>query len=71
MTGLVGCNVLVGGASSGIGQAIAIRLPQEGADVTINYPKDLRKAQETAREAVDRRHAHLRGFDIRTAWSPE
>ncbi len=37
MKGLEGKNVLVTGASSGIGQAIAIRFAQEGANVAINY----------------------------------
>jgi glucose 1-dehydrogenase len=37
MTRLLGKNVLVTGASSGIGEAIAIRFAQEGANVAINY----------------------------------
>ncbi len=37
MRGLKGKNVLVTGASSGIGQAIAIRFAQEGANVAVNY----------------------------------
>ncbi len=36
-TRLSGKNVLVTGASSGIGEAIAIRFAQEGANVAINY----------------------------------
>jgi glucose 1-dehydrogenase len=40
MLNLKGKNVLVTGASSGIGQAIAIRFAQEGANVAINYPSD-------------------------------
>lgn len=36
-TRLLGKNVLVTGASSGIGEAIAIRFAQEGANVAINY----------------------------------
>ena len=39
MLRLHGKNVLITGASSGIGQAIAIRFAQEGANVAINYPR--------------------------------
>lgn len=49
--GLAGRNVLVTGASSGIGQAIAIRLGREGANVAINYLGVEEDAQETARRA--------------------
>ena len=37
MRGLRGKNVLVTGGSSGIGQAIAIRFAEDGANVAINY----------------------------------
>ncbi|MBW4580457.1 MAG: glucose 1-dehydrogenase [Tildeniella nuda ZEHNDER 1965/U140] len=47
MQGLNGKTALVTGASSGIGQAIAIRLAQEGCNVAINYRKDLEGAQKT------------------------
>ena len=47
MQGLSGKNVLVTGGSSGIGQAIAIRLGEEGANVAINYRKGLEEAKET------------------------
>lgn len=36
MQGLKGNNVLVTGGTSGIGQAIAVRFAQEGANVAIN-----------------------------------
>ena len=48
MKGLRGKNVLVTGGSSGIGQAIAIRLGEEGANVAINYRKGAEEAQHTA-----------------------
>ena len=47
MEGLNGKRVLVTGASSGIGQAIAIRFAQEGASVAINYYSDQEEAVET------------------------
>ncbi|MEZ4666410.1 MAG: glucose 1-dehydrogenase [Anaerolineae bacterium] len=55
MKGLKGKNVLVTGGSSGIGQAIAIRLGEEGANVAINYRKGADEAQHTA-EAI---HEHI------------
>lgn len=48
MKGLRGKNVLVTGGSSGIGQAIAVRFGQEGANVAINYRSGAAAAQETA-----------------------
>jgi glucose 1-dehydrogenase len=47
MKGLKGKNVLVTGGSSGIGQAIAIRFAQEGANVAINYRKSREEAEKT------------------------
>jgi glucose 1-dehydrogenase len=44
---LEGRNVLVTGATSGIGQAIAIRFAQEGANVAINYRSQPEEAQQT------------------------
>src|ERR687898_897754 len=42
--------VLVTGASSGIGRAIALRCAQAGADVAITYRKNQEGAEATARE---------------------
>lgn len=47
MQRLQGKNVLVTGASSGIGQAIAVRFADEGANVAINYRSGAEQAQET------------------------
>jgi glucose 1-dehydrogenase len=44
---LEGKNVLVTGASSGIGQAIAVRFAQEGANVALNYRGDPQEVQQT------------------------
>jgi glucose 1-dehydrogenase len=40
-------NILITGASSGIGQAIAIRFAKEGANVAINYRNGAEQAEET------------------------
>jgi len=53
MRGVRGKNVLVTGGSSGIGQAIAVRFAEHGANVAINY---LRQPEEAA-ETEDQVHA--------------
>jgi glucose 1-dehydrogenase len=53
LPGLRGKNVLVTGGSSGIGQAIAVRFAEYGANVAINY---LRRPDE-ARDTEDQVHA--------------
>jgi glucose 1-dehydrogenase len=55
MKGLQGKNVLVTGSTSGIGQAIAVRFAQEGANVAINYRSRREEAAET--------HAQVHGDD--------
>jgi glucose 1-dehydrogenase len=47
MERLKGKNVLVTGASSGIGQAIAIRFARDGANVAINYRSGAEQADAT------------------------
>jgi glucose 1-dehydrogenase len=56
MRGLQGKNVLVTGGTSGIGQAIAVRFAEYGANVAINY---LRRAEEAA-DTEDQVHACVR-----------
>ena len=56
MKGLQGKVAVVTGGSSGIGQAIAIRLGQEGVDVAINYvgrPDGAEATRETIEHGVD------------------
>jgi glucose 1-dehydrogenase len=47
MRGLEGKNVLVTGGTSGIGQAIAVRFAEHGANVAINYLRTPDEAAET------------------------
>lgn len=47
MQGLRGKNVLVTGGSSGIGQSIAVRFAEYGANVAINYLTEPEEASET------------------------
>ncbi|HXK04641.1 MAG TPA: glucose 1-dehydrogenase [Verrucomicrobiae bacterium] len=62
---LEGKNALVTGANQGIGQAIAIRLAEEGADVAINYRKGRDGAEETrARIESLRRRAAVIQADV-------
>jgi glucose 1-dehydrogenase len=47
LRGIEGKNVLVTGGSSGIGQAIAVRFAEYGANVAINYLREPEEGQET------------------------
>lgn len=59
MPKLTGKNVLITGASSGIGEAIAIRFAQEGANVAINYHSGADRA-EAVRVKVQQAGAAVR-----------
>jgi glucose 1-dehydrogenase len=50
MRGLEGKNVLVTGGTSGIGQAIAVRFAEYGANVAINYLRAPDEAADTAQQ---------------------
>ena len=50
MPGLKGKGVLVTGGTSGIGQAIAVRFAEHGANVAINYLRQADEATETERQ---------------------
>lgn len=52
MKGLKGKNVLVTGATSGIGQAIAACFVAEGANVALNYRGDISKLDDTKKLIV-------------------
>jgi glucose 1-dehydrogenase len=52
MNRFAGKKVLVTGASTGIGRAIAIRFGVEGADVVINYGRSRDEAQETSTQVA-------------------
>src|SRR3712207_4983185 len=47
MRGLTGKNVLVTGGTSGIGQAMAVRFAEHGANVAIDSPRRPAEAAET------------------------
>lgn len=50
MPGLKGKNVLVTGGTSGIGQAMAVRFAEHGANVAINYLRQQDEAAETEQQ---------------------
>jgi glucose 1-dehydrogenase len=57
MQGLEGKTAIVTGGSSGIGQAIAIRLGREGVNVAVNYVGQLEGA-ETTKDAIEQGVEH-------------
>jgi glucose 1-dehydrogenase len=64
MNGLRGKNVLVTGATSGIGQAIAVRFAQEGANVALNYRKSPEDTQQT-QDMIDQVCSQVKGCGVK------
>lgn len=63
MKGIQGKKIIVTGASSGIGQEIAIKLAEYGADVAINYYSDEEGAEDTA-ESIEACGEKIKGHDV-------
>ncbi|NJO52162.1 MAG: SDR family NAD(P)-dependent oxidoreductase, partial [Leptolyngbyaceae cyanobacterium RM2_2_4] len=64
MKGLKGKNVLVTGATSGIGQAIAVRFAQEGANVALNYRKSPEHTEQT-QAMIDEVCSQVKGCGVK------
>jgi glucose 1-dehydrogenase len=64
LPGLRGKNVLVTGGTSGIGQAIAVRFAEYGANVAINYLRSPQEARDTE-EQVHACTARVRQMGVR------
>ncbi|MBW4556331.1 MAG: glucose 1-dehydrogenase [Trichormus sp. ATA11-4-KO1] len=59
MKGLQGKNALITGATSGIGQAIAVKLAEEGCNIAINYRKNPESGSDTEEMAVQKACADI------------
>jgi glucose 1-dehydrogenase len=66
MKGLAGKTVLITGASSGIGKAIAIRLAEEGCNIAINYRKSEKEAEETEAIALQKACDEVEGCSVKS-----
>jgi glucose 1-dehydrogenase len=66
MIGLKGKNALITGATSGIGQAIAIRLAQEGCNIAINYRKNPEAAADTEEMALQESCGNIENCGVKS-----
>ncbi|MEJ6483451.1 glucose 1-dehydrogenase [Nostoc punctiforme UO1] len=66
MIGLKRKNVLITGATSGIGQAIAIRLAQEGCNIAINYRKSPEAAVDTEEMALQKACGNIENCGVKS-----
>ncbi|MFW9260809.1 SDR family oxidoreductase [Nostoc sp. CALU 546] len=66
MIGLKGKNALITGATSGIGQAIAIRLAQEGCNIAINYRKSPEAAVDTEEMALRKACGNIENCGVKS-----
>jgi glucose 1-dehydrogenase len=64
MQRLKGRTALITGASSGIGQAVAIRFAAEGANIAINYRRDAEGAETTKNLARQARQPNCEGREF-------
>ncbi|MBC1219972.1 glucose 1-dehydrogenase, partial [Nostoc sp. UCD120] len=63
---LKGKNALITGATSGIGQAIAIRLAQEGCNIAINYRKSPEAAVDTEEMALQKACGNIENCGVKS-----
>ncbi|QKQ75522.1 glucose 1-dehydrogenase [Nostoc sp. TCL240-02] len=66
MIGLNGKNALITGATSGIGQAIAIRLAQEGCNIATNYRKSPEAAVDTEEMALQKACGNIKNCGVKS-----
>ncbi|OKH25986.1 sugar dehydrogenase [Hydrococcus rivularis NIES-593] len=66
MKGLKDKNALITGATSGIGQAIAIRLAQEGCNIAINYRKSPEAAEDTEEMALQKACGNIENCGVQS-----